>query len=104
VILEHALLRVRPGEEQAFEDAMREARPLIAASPGFRGIEVRPALGTPGLYLLLVRWIDVASHRDGFRRSDRYETWRNLLHGFYAPLPEITYFADSIVDTPRSPE
>jgi heme-degrading monooxygenase HmoA len=104
VILEHAMLQVRPGQEQAFEEAMREARPLIAASPGFGGIEVRPAAETPGLYLLLVRWADIASHRDGFRLSDRYEVWRNLLHRFYAPMPNITYFTDSIVDTPRSSE
>ena len=104
MILEHALLRVLSGEEQAFESAMRAARPLIAASPGFAGIEVRPAAETPGLYLLLVRWADIASHRDGFRLSDRYEMWRNLLHRFYAPMPDITYFTDSIVDTSRSSE
>jgi heme-degrading monooxygenase HmoA len=104
MILEHALLHVRPGEEQAFETAMRAARPLIAASPGFQAIEVRPAVDRPGLYLLLVTWTDIASHRDGFRRSDRYETWRNLLHGFYDPMPEITYFAGSIIDATTRPE
>ena len=41
MIIEHALLRVREGETAAFESAMAEARPLIAASPGFGGIEVR---------------------------------------------------------------
>jgi heme-degrading monooxygenase HmoA len=96
MIFEYALLQVRSGEEAAFEAAMAEARPLIAASPGFLGIEVRPALEKPGLYLLLVRWESVAHHRDGFRKSDRYEQWRALLHGFYDPMPTVDYFGDPL--------
>ena len=37
MILEHALLNVKPGQSAAFETAMAEAAPLIAASPGFLG-------------------------------------------------------------------
>jgi hypothetical protein len=37
VILEHALLPVRPDRHADFEAAFEEARPLIAAMPGFRG-------------------------------------------------------------------
>jgi heme-degrading monooxygenase HmoA len=96
VILEHALLRVRDGECDAFETAMTQAKLLIAASPGFRGIEVRPAVETPSLYLLLVQWDDVASHRDGFRKSERYAAWRALLHRFYEPMPEVAYFDEPI--------
>lgn len=96
MILEHALLRVRVGEEVAFEDAMREAKPLIAASPGFIDMEVRRAAEETGLYLLLVRWESIAHHRDGFRQSDRYQAWRRLLHGFYDPMPEVSYFGETV--------
>ena len=96
MIIEHALLQVRPGEEASFEVAMAKAKPLIAASSGFQGIEVRPAAERPGLYLLLVRWDSIADHRDGFRRSDRYEQWRALLHSFYEPMPSVDYFEDPL--------
>ncbi len=96
MILEHALLQVVPGREAAFEAAMAEAKPLIAASPGYNGIEVRPACETPGLYLLTVRWDSIADHRDGFRKSDRYQQWRALLHGFYKPMPTVDYFGDPL--------
>ncbi|RDV02505.1 antibiotic biosynthesis monooxygenase [Sphingorhabdus pulchriflava] len=96
MVIEHALLQVRLGEEAAFEAAMAEARPLIAASPGFHGIEVRPATEKPGLYLLLVRWDSIADHRDGFRKSDRYQQWRALLHCFYDPMPSVDYFEDPL--------
>ena len=86
------MLQVKPGEAGAFEAAKAEARPMIAASPGFRWIEVRPAVEAENQYLLLVQWDDVESHRDGFRKSDRYERWRALLHRFYDPMPNITYF------------
>ncbi len=96
MILEHALLSIKPGQSAAFEAAMAEARPLIAASPGFRSISVRKACETPDQYLLLVEWDDIASHRDGFRTSDRYEQWRGLLHRFYDPMPVVGYFGGTL--------
>lgn len=96
MIVEHALLQVRAGQEAAFETAMVKAQPLIAASPGFQGIEIRPAIEQSGTYLLLVRWDSVAHHRDGFRRSDRYEQWRSLLHPFYDPMPVVAYFGEPL--------
>lgn len=96
MIIEHALLRVRSGRESAFEAAMAEARLLITASPGFLGIEVRPACEVGGHYLLLVKWNSIADHRDGFRKSVRYEQWRALLHGFYDPMPDVTYFGEPL--------
>ena len=96
MIIEHALLSVRQGEELAFEAAMVEAKPLISTSPGFVSIEVRPAVEAGGTYLLLVRWQSVADHRDGFRNSNRYQAWRDLLHRFYDPMPSVSYFGDSL--------
>jgi heme-degrading monooxygenase HmoA len=97
MIVEHALLHVRPDESAAFEAAMRAARPLITASPGFVSIEVRPAAERADRYLLRVVWTDIAAHRDGFRTSTRYQGWRRLLHGFYEPIPVVEYFGESIV-------
>jgi len=92
MILEHALLSIKPGQSAAFEAAMAKARALIAASPGFRSIAVRKSCDTPDRYLLLVEWDDIASHRDGFRTSASYEHWRALLHHFYDPMPIVSYF------------
>lgn len=93
MILEAALLNVRPGQEDAFEAAMAVARPLIAATPGFEQIEVRRCLKTPNRYLLLVTWQTLEDHTVGFRASDRYQKWRALLHHFYEPFPVVEHFA-----------
>ena len=97
MIVEHAVLHVRSGQSDAFEAAMREARPLIAASPGFQDIEVRRSAEQPERYLLRVVWSNIAAHRDGFRQSDRYERWRALLHRFYEPMPTVEYFGESVI-------
>jgi heme-degrading monooxygenase HmoA len=96
MIVEQGLLFVREGQSAAFEAALKSARPLIEASPGFISMIVRPALEEEGTYLLLVTWESIAHHRDGFRRSERYGTWRALLHGFYQPMPQIRYFGDPL--------
>lgn len=98
MIIEHAVLRIKPEQSAQFEKVMRQARALIAAQPGFQSIEVRPAAEEENQYLLLVKWDRIASHRDGFRKSDDYQQWRALLHGFYDPMPSITYFGPSIFD------
>ena len=95
-VIEHALLPVRPGREADFEAAFAEARPLIEVSPGFLAIEIRRPTGTGAPYLLLARWESIDDHRIGFRQSDRYRQWRALLHPFYDPVPEVSYFGDEL--------
>ena len=91
-ILEMAVLNVRPGEEEAFESAMRKARPLIAATPGFSAIEIRRCVESPSRYLLLVTWQTLEAHTVGFRQSDRYAEWKAMLHHFYDPFPLVEHY------------
>ena len=92
MILETAILSIKPGQSRAFEAAMTEAQPLIAATPGFQRIEVRPCIETADRYLLLVWWDTLEAHTVGFRESERYQTWRKLLHHFYEPFPLVEHF------------
>lgn len=96
MILETAILSIRPGRSAAFEAAMAQARPLIAATPGFRRIEVRPCIEAADRYLLLVWWDSLEAHMEGFRGSGRYQAWRSLLHGFYEPFPLVEHYAPPI--------
>ncbi len=100
MITEHAVLQVKPGQSAAFMAAMREAVPLISATPGFRGIDVLPCLETPDRFLLLVQWETVAAHEQGFRGSERYGQWKALLHHFYDPFPLVEHYGPSILDQP----
>ncbi len=96
MIVEQALLQVRPGQGAAFEHALAAARPLIAASPGFLGMDVRRGCEAVETYLLIVHWRSIEDHHDGFRQSDRYDRWRALLHPFYDPMPVVQYFGDPV--------
>ena len=92
MILEAALLQVRPGQSDAFESAFREAQLIISSMPGYRSHELQRCLEREGQYLLLVRWDNVAAHEEGFRKSPQYEQWRKLLHHFYDPFPSVFHY------------
>jgi heme-degrading monooxygenase HmoA len=96
VILEHAILDVAPTETADYEAALKEALPFIAATQGFIRLEIRPCLEKPGRYLLLVEWREIRDHTEGFRNSDRYQAWKNLLHRFYSPFPLVQHYGEPI--------
>lgn len=97
MILEHAILDVGSAETADYEAALKQALPLIAATPGFMRLEIRPCLEKQGRYLLLVEWRELEDHTVGFRNSDRYQTWKSLLHRFYNPFPLVEHFGDPVV-------
>jgi heme-degrading monooxygenase HmoA len=97
VVLEHAVLTVRPGEEPAFERAFDEAKAVIAASPGFEALRLGRCVERADRYLLLVEWATLEAHTVGFRGSAAYQEWRRLLHHFYDPFPEVDHFVDVTV-------
>jgi heme-degrading monooxygenase HmoA len=92
VVLEVAILNLRPGSAGEFEAAFREAAPIIAGSPGYQRHELRRCLEAADRYLLLVWWDSLESHTEGFRGSPGYERWRALLHPFYEPFPTVEHY------------
>jgi len=96
MILEMAVLNIKPGRASAFEEAMREARTLIEASDGFQRMELRSCVEAENRYLLLVWWDTLESHTEGFRQSERYQEWRAALHGFYDPFPSVEHYTSPL--------
>ena len=96
--LEHALLSVIPGRESDFEAAFHEARELIVQQPGFLWLRLERCIEKPSTFLLLVEWDRLEDHTEGFRKSADYERWKELLHHFYDPFPEVLHFTGAQVD------
>jgi len=94
MILEVAILDVRPAETARFEEAFHEAEKIIARMPGYLGHELGRCIEDESRYLLLVRWESLEAHTVGFRGSDEYGQWKALLHHFYDPFPRVEHYAD----------
>ncbi|WP_417461069.1 antibiotic biosynthesis monooxygenase family protein [Kordiimonas sp.] len=99
MILEQAILDIKPGETAAFETTMQEAKAIISVMPGFIRLEVRPCVENDHRYLLLIEWQTLEDHTEGFRGSPEYEKWKALLHHFYAPFPTVEHYGEPVVTT-----
>ncbi|MGG7102781.1 antibiotic biosynthesis monooxygenase family protein [Rhodococcus sp. 24CO] len=92
MILEHALLQVDPTLSEEFEKAFGTAKSIISAVPGFIRLRLSHCMESPQQYLLLVEWESLEAHTEGFRQSDGYQRWRELLHRFYDPFPVVEHY------------
>jgi heme-degrading monooxygenase HmoA len=87
MILEVAVLNIRPGESADFERAFAEAQAISASMPGCASHQLLRCLETPDRYLFLVHWQTLDDHTQGFRQAPQYQEWKRLLHHFYEPFP-----------------
>ncbi len=92
MILEVAILDVRPGQTAPFEAAFAEAETIIASMPGHQRHELRRCVEVASRYLLLVWWARLDDHTVGFRQSPAYQRWKALLHHFYDPFPTVEHY------------
>ncbi|GMA35437.1 hypothetical protein GCM10025876_16410 [Demequina litorisediminis] len=96
-IVESVVLPVRPGLEDEFEAAFREASEIIARQTGYLGHTLRRGVEHPSTYLLTVTWTDVDAHEVGFRGSEDYQEWKRLLHRFYDPFPTVLHYGEDLL-------
>jgi heme-degrading monooxygenase HmoA len=92
MILEVAILDIKPNLAAEFETAFKTASAIISAMPGYISHELQRCIETKNRYILLVRWQSLADHTVGFRESPEYQTWRSLLHHFYDPFPTVEHY------------
>ena len=92
MVLEVAILDVKPNEAVNFESAFAKAQSIISSTDGYISHQLQKCVEKPNRYILLVNWETIEAHTVGFRKSEEYQEWRKLLHHFYDPFPEVEHY------------
>ena len=93
MILEIADIRIAPGQQAAFEEAIaRGASSVIAGAKGCQGYKVNKGIESPERYILQVFWDTLEDHTVGFRGSPAFTEWRALVGPFFAQPPAVEHF------------
>ena len=97
MILERAIFAIQPGTEQDFEVAMKQAKEVVAQARGFRSLTLQRGIEQPSSYLLLIEWDSVEDHMQGFRESELFVRWRELIGAYFAAAPEVEHYHAAVV-------
>jgi len=92
LILEVAILNIRPGQTVEFEASFQKASTIIASIDGYISHSLKRCVEDVNKYMLLVNWETIESHTINFRKSEKYSEWKDLLHHFYDPFPAVEHF------------
>ena len=92
MILEVAILNVKKGLSEDFEKNFKKAERIISSMNGYISHQLKKCLEQEDKYILLVNWETIEDHEIGFRKSDEYQQWKELLHHFYEPFPTVEHY------------
>lgn len=93
MILELADIRIQPGQQAAFEEAIqRGLATVISQAKGFKGFEVQHGIESPERYVLMIRWETLENHTVDFRQSEAFTQWRAIVGPFFAGPPTVEHF------------
>ncbi|MGN6703024.1 MAG: antibiotic biosynthesis monooxygenase family protein [Burkholderiaceae bacterium] len=94
MILELADIRIQPGRQQEFDEAIRRGvEQVIAKEKGFRGYRVHKGIESPERYLLAITWETLENHTVDFRNSPAFQEWRAIVGPYFAAPPAVEHFS-----------
>jgi heme-degrading monooxygenase HmoA len=93
VILEIADIRIPPGQQAAFDEAIqRGLETVLCKSKGVKGWKVNKGIENPERYILMVFWETLEDHTIGFRQGPLFAQWRAIVGPFFAQPPVVEHF------------
>ena len=93
MILEHADIRIHPGQQAAYDEAIqRGINTEISKAKGFQGFKVNKGIENPERYVLQIFWETLENHTVDFRESPAFAEWRAIVGPFFAAPPVVEHF------------
>lgn len=93
MILELADIRIQPGQQAAFDEAIqRGMATVISKAKGFQGYTVNKGIESPERYILQIFWDTLENHTVDFRESAAFADWRAIVGPFFAGPPTVEHF------------
>jgi heme-degrading monooxygenase HmoA len=93
MILELADIRIHPGQQQAFDEAIaRGLSTVLSLAKGMQGYKVNKGIESPERYILQIFWETLEDHTVGFRESPLFAEWRAIVGPFFASPPNVEHY------------
>jgi heme-degrading monooxygenase HmoA len=93
MILELADIRIQPGQQAAFDEAIqRGLATVISRAKGFQGFKVNKGIESPERYILQIFWDTLENHTVDFRGGPLFAEWRAIVGPFFAAPPVVEHF------------
>jgi heme-degrading monooxygenase HmoA len=93
VILEIADIRIRAGQQAAFEEAIqRGLSTAVGRARGFKGAKVNRGIEKPERYILQIFWETLEDHTVTFRGGPLFTEWRAIVGPFFDGAPVVEHF------------
>jgi heme-degrading monooxygenase HmoA len=93
MFLEIAEIHIRPGEHEAFEEAIgRALRTITAKAKGVTDYKLHKGVESPERYVLQISWESVEDHMVTYINSPEREVWRSIVSKFFARPPNMEHF------------
>jgi heme-degrading monooxygenase HmoA len=93
MILEIADIRIQPGQQAAFDEAIQRGIATVASkAKGFQGFKVNKCIETPERYILQIFWDTLEDHTVAFRQGPLFAQWRAIVGPFFAGPPLVEHF------------
>jgi heme-degrading monooxygenase HmoA len=94
MILEIADIRIQPGQQAAFDAAVRRGVETVASkAAGFRGYQVQKCIESPERYVLMIEWETLENHTVDFREGPLFAQWRAIVGPYFAMPPQVEHFS-----------
>ena len=94
MILEIADIRIQPGQNAAFEQALQHAlASVISQAAGMQGWQVQRGVESADRYILQIRWARLEDHNVGFREGPLFAQWRAIIGPFFAHAPSVEHYS-----------
>ena len=94
MILEIADIRIPPGQNAAFEEAITRAINTVACrAKGFQRAEVHRGIESTERYVLQIVWDTIENHTVDFRQGPLFVEWRAIIGSFFASPPHVEHFS-----------
>ncbi|HCY63943.1 MAG TPA: antibiotic biosynthesis monooxygenase [Oxalobacteraceae bacterium] len=93
MILEIADIRIQPGRQAEFDDAIqRGITEVIAKAKGFNGFKLNKGIESTERYVLMIFWETLENHTIDFRQSPAFAEWRAIVGPYFAVPPTVEHF------------
>ena len=93
MFLELAEIHIRPGEQEAFEEAIgRALRTITAKAKGSKGYQLHKGVESPERYVLQIWWETVEDHMVTYMNTPERDVLRSIVTPFFAQPPKMEHF------------